>query len=170
MNVKQFALDTVERAVATFVEVLVVMLFAADGSILVDPQWSTSLAAAGIAAAVTVLTSLASIPVPPLPPLLDLAFRVVKTFIQAFVGALVATGPAVDWKGALTTALPVALLALLKGLAAMNVPRTADGPSLLPESMIEPFDPETYGRHAAPVPSPAPRIGHRAPEPGNQAI
>jgi Putative lactococcus lactis phage r1t holin len=162
---KQFFLDSAERAVATFVEVLVVMLFAADGSILVDPQWGTALAAAGIAAGVSVLTSVASIPVPPLSPLLDLAFRVAKTFIQAFVGAFVATGPAVDWKGALTTAFPVALLALLKGLAAMHVPHTGDGPSLLPQPMVVDADPQT-----APVEVVPPAGRHAAPEPGNQAV
>jgi hypothetical protein len=158
--VKPFLLDAAERAAATFIEVAVVMLFATGGDLLVHPTWLLAVYGGGVAALVSVLTSLLSIPVPTLSPWLDLGFRVVKTFIQAFVAALVVGATDyvnVDWQGALAAAFPVALLALLKGLAAMNVPRTGDGPSLLPEP-----EPEPYGQHAAVDPGPTPdasRIG-----------
>jgi|SRR6478609_11212151 len=152
---KQFWLDTGERAIATFIEVAVVMLFANGGDLLVHPDWLLAVYAGGVAALISVLTSFASIPVPPLSPWLDLGFRVVKTFVQAFVAALVVGATdytSVDWAGALAAAFPVALLALLKGLAAMNVPRTGDGPSLLPEPPVADANPEVevepVGRHA----------------------
>lgn len=147
---KPFLLDAAERAAATFIEVTVVMLFATGTDVLINPPWLLAVYGGGVAAAVSVLTSLASIPVPTLSPWLDLGFRVVKTFIQAFVAALVVGGTDytnVDWQGALAAALPVALLALLKGLAAMNIPHTGESPSLLPVPESEP-----YGKHAAAEP------------------
>lgn len=133
MTIKAFAVDALERAGATFVQTLVVVLFAAGVSVLGNPDWLAALLAGAIAAAVSVLTSLASVRLPVLAPLPELGMRVGKTFLQSFVGALSVAGYIhVNWAGALAVALPVALLALVKGLTAMSVPGTASGASLLP--------------------------------------
>lgn len=152
--IKHFLLDAAERAASTFVQTLVVVLFAAGVSVMGNPNWSVALLAGAIAAAVSVLTSLASLPLPALPAWPDLALRVVKTFLQSFVGALaVSSYIHVNWAGALATALPVALLALVKGVTAMSVPGTVPGASLAPAP-----------KPAAPAP--APRLGQSFADPG----
>lgn len=138
MTFKTFIVDAVERAASTFVQTLVVVLFAAGVSVIGNPEWLVALLAGAIAAAVSVLTSLASLPLPTLPPWPDLALRIAKTFLQSFVGALAVSDYIhVNWAGALATALPVALLALVKGVAAMGVPGTAPGASLTPVTAVK---------------------------------
>lgn len=149
MTLRSFLTDTGERAASTFIQTLVVVLFAAGVSVIGNPDWGVAAIAGLIAAAVSVLTSMASVPLPTLSPWPELGLRVVKTFVQSFVGALVVANYInVNWAGALATALPVALLAAAKGLIAMSVPGTVPGPSLLAVPAPAPV--------AAPAPAPAP--------------
>lgn len=134
-----YVLDPLERAAKTFVQQLLVTLLAIDGAghlgILVQQNWLLALDAAGFAAAMSILTSVLTFKVPPLNAYADLALRVVKTFLQSFVGTVAAANVLslthVDWRGALALALPVAGSALLTGIAALGIPQTS-GASLLP--------------------------------------
>lgn len=131
-----YVLDPVERAASTFVQQFVVVLLAGESvSLLVGQSWLLAADSAAFAAVISLLTSIVTFMVPPLPVLADLALRVVKTFAQSLLGTLAASvvNPSVvhaPWEGALAIAIPVALAALLKGLASIAAP-WSDGASLL---------------------------------------
>lgn len=131
-----YVLDPAERAGRTFVQQFTVMLLATGSAgLLVHQHWLVALDSAGFAAAMSVLTSVLTFKVPALPAWADLGLRVVKTFVQSVVGTLTAANVLsvshANWHGALAVAVPVALTALLTGLAALAVPGTS-GASLLP--------------------------------------
>ena len=64
MFTRQFWILTAERAVKTFAQALAAVL-AASGVGLLDAEWTTALATAGMAALLSVLTSVASLKVGP---------------------------------------------------------------------------------------------------------
>lgn len=133
-----YVLDPLERAGSTFVQQLVVILLASGSAGAAGVQhWALAADTAGFAAALSLVMSVATFSVPKLAPGLDLALRVLKTFAQSFGGVLIASQATsfvhAGWKAALAAAIPTALLALLKGLAALPIVQT-DGASLLPAS------------------------------------
>lgn len=143
--VHSYVLDPAERAVSTFVEQFTVLLIPlliiitdAQGHAHLGLKWSDVLGVVDIAtfaALVSIVTSLVTFPVPKLSVYWDLVLRVVKTYLQSFLGAITAAAivPSVlhlDWKVALLAGIPVAGAALLKGLAAIAAP-WSDGASLL---------------------------------------
>lgn len=135
--VHTYLLDPLERAVSTFVQQFVVILSVSSGAtLLITQNWLMAADTAGFAAILSLLTSLLTFGIPKLPPAWDLLLRVLKTFGQSLFGSLAASvvAPSVvhaPWLGALAIAVPVALTAFLKGLAALAVPQT-EGASLLP--------------------------------------
>lgn len=137
--VYKWAVDPLERAARTFVQQFTVLLVAGGtAGLLVTQNWLLALDSAGFAAIVSVLTSVLTFKVPALSAQFDLALRVAKTFLQSFLGTLTATNVLsvshADWKGALAVAVPVALAALVTGVAALGVPGT-HGASLLPAGL-----------------------------------
>lgn len=131
-------LNMLERSGSTFVQQFVIVLMVGGGgaTLLVTQNWLLAADTAGFAGIISLGTSLVSWSISPLSPWADLAMRVVKTFGQSMLGSLTASVvvPSVvhaPWLGALAIAVPVALTALLKGLAAMALPYT-NGASLLP--------------------------------------
>lgn len=168
-TLQAYVLDPLERAGRTFVQQFAVILLAVPAaSLLITQNWVFAADSAGFAAAVSALTSILTFKVPVLGVWPDLVLRGLKTGLQSFVGTIsagqIVTISGADWKGALATAVPVALTALLTGLAAMGVPTTY-GASLLPvgtgvavdaddpdaidttdpdstEGMFEPYDPD----------------------------
>jgi uncharacterized membrane protein AbrB (regulator of aidB expression) len=134
---QSYVLDSLERAGSTFVQQFVVLLLATGSAGLISHQdWATAADAALFAAILSLITSVLTFTVPALPPALDLSWRVVKTFGQSFFGVLAGdqfTHSVIhaDWKAALAVAVPVAMTALLKGLAAFAAPWSV-GASLLP--------------------------------------
>lgn len=140
-TVMAYVVDPLERAARTFIQQFVVILMATGSAgLLVHQNWLIAVDSAGFAALVSLVTSIATFKVPTLSPLYDLLLRVVKTFLQSFAGTLAAAEVLnlshVDWKGDLAVAIPVALTALLTGLAALGVPFTV-GASLLPAGTTE---------------------------------
>lgn len=139
-----YVLDPLERAARTFVQQFVVILLATGtAGLLVHQNWLIGLDSAGFAAIVSLLTSALTFKVPALSANLDLLLRVVKTFLQSFVGTLAASQALdishADWKGALALAIPVAMTSLLTGLAALGVSGT-NGASLLPAGVVAAVD------------------------------
>lgn len=134
-----YVLDPLERAARTFVQQFVVMLLAVGSAgMLLHQNWLISADSAGFAAIISLITSVLTFMVSPKPDIVDLVLRVLKTLVQSFFGTLVAAHVLsiqhADWKGALAIAVPVALTALLTGLAALGVPQTV-GASLLPRGV-----------------------------------
>lgn len=143
-KVMAYVVDPLERAARTFVQQFVVVLMTAGtAGLLLHQNWLIGLDSAAFAAAISILTSVLTFKVPVLPTSADLLLRVVKTFLQSFLGTLSASQvlsvSGADWKGALAVAVPVALTALLTGLAALGVPGTA-GASLLPAGVVTAVD------------------------------
>lgn len=136
ITTRAFWKDALERAISTFAETLAVMLFSTKAPVISDPPWKAAVLAALIAAGISILTTLASAPFPEITnKWLDLLVRAVKTFVQAFVAALLVTDyVTVNWQGAAAVAFPVAMLSLLKGLIAINVPGTVPGAGLVPDT------------------------------------
>lgn len=137
--VKNYVVDPLERAGSTFLQQFVVFLsVSATGTILLSQNWLGAVDSAGFAAAISLATSVLTFYIPKLPALPDLILRVAKTFLQSYVGVLLASNVVsvihTDWKGALAIAVPVAMTALLKGLVSLALPFT-DGASLLPTSL-----------------------------------
>jgi hypothetical protein len=132
-----YVVDPAERAARTFIQQFAVVMFPA-GVLAAGQHWMLALDSAGFAAIVSVLTSVLTFKVPSLPNWADLGLRVVKTFLQSFVGTLSATNVLsvshADWKGALAVAVPVAFTALLTGISALAIPGTV-GASLLPAGL-----------------------------------
>lgn len=131
-----YVVDPLERAARTFAQQFSVMLLASGSAgLLVTQSWLVAADSAGFAALVSVLTSVLTFKVPTLPDWADLALRVVKTFLQSFVGTLTAANilsvSHTDWKGALAVAVPVAMSAFVTGLAALAMAGT-NGASFLP--------------------------------------
>lgn len=132
----KYVLDPVERAGSTFVQTFVILLIG-TGSVAVIgfQEWGHAANYAGFAALISIGTSVLTFSFPEFNPLADLVFRTIKTGFQSFMGVLI--GGAVlsvtgaDWKQALAVAIPVAVTALLKGLAALAVPQLR-GASLIP--------------------------------------
>lgn len=135
--VRTYVLDPLERAGSTFVQQFVVILSVSSGvALLASQNWVVAADTAGFAAILSLLTSVLTFGIPKLPPVFDLLLRVLKTFGQSLFGSLTASvvAPSVvhaPWLGALAVAVPVALAALLKGIAALALPQT-QGASLLP--------------------------------------
>lgn len=135
--VHRYLLDPLERAAATFVQLFVVVLLASGAAAATDVQlWAKAADIAGFAAFFSLATSLATLTMAPLSIGADLAWRVVKTGLQAFLGVLVADqlSPGLvhaNWSAALAVAVPATFFCLLKGLAALAAPWSA-GASLLP--------------------------------------
>lgn len=143
--VHQYVLDPGERAVSTFIEQFTVLMIPllvivtdAQGNARLGIRWSDVLGVVDVATfagLISIVTSLVTFPVPKLDVYWDLVLRVVKTYLQSFLGAVTAAGllPSVihlDWKVALLAGIPVAGAALLKGLASMAAP-WSEGASLL---------------------------------------
>lgn len=140
-----YVLDPLERAVSTFVQQWVILITPLLVLVNVNghQQLGVSLNAiitasdmSGFAAIVSLITSIISFRVPKLPPAADLVVRVAKTYLQSFVASITLATflPSIlhaDWKVALVGAVPVASLALLKGLATLAAP-WSDGASLIP--------------------------------------
>lgn len=134
-----YVFDPLERAARTFAQQFVFILLATGyGGLLITQNWVVAVDSAAFAGVVSILMSVLTFKVSPLRPAVDLTWRVLKTFVQSFVGTLTATSVLdvshADWKGALAVAFPVAAGALLTGLAALGVP-TTQGASLLPTSL-----------------------------------
>jgi hypothetical protein len=132
----KYVLDPLERAGSTFVQQFVVIIVGTGSVAVVGFQaWGHAANYSGFAALISIGTSILTFSFPEFNPLADLAFRVIKTAFQSFMGVLI--GGAVlsvtgaDWKGALAVAIPVAVAALLKGLAALAVPQLR-GASVIP--------------------------------------
>lgn len=143
-GVASYVLDPLERASRTFVQQFVVILLATGSAgLLVHQNWLIAADSAAFAAVVSILTSVGTFWVTAQTPSVDLVLRVAKTFLQSFLGTLVAQNVLsvehADWKGAVAVAIPVALTALLTGLAAMGVPGTI-GASLVPAGMAVAVD------------------------------
>lgn len=150
---RKYLLDPFERAASTFVQQLVIVLLTATGaSLLVTQNWAVALDSAGFAALLSLATSLLTFWVSVKPPAVDLALRLLKTFVQSVLGTLLANNVQsvvhADWKGALSLALPVTLAALLKGIAAFSLPGTI-GASLLPAPALPDAEP-TEADYAVP--------------------
>lgn len=143
--VHTYVLDPGERAVSTFVEQFTVLMIPllvivtdAQGHARLGVRWSDVLGVVDVstfAGLVSIVTSVLTFKVPKLNAAWDLTWRVSKTYLQSFVGAITAAGllPSVihlDWKVALLAGIPVAGAALLKGLASFAAP-WSDGASLL---------------------------------------
>jgi hypothetical protein len=169
----KYVLDPAERAAATFVEQFVWILVGTTGvSLVVTQNYAYALDAAGFAAIGSVITSVLTFWVSVQQPAVDLLLRVLKTFAQSVFGTLMAgqvhTVTGSDWKGAVAIAFPVAMTALLKGLALLTNPLT-HGASLVPTAAAvsaatyqftdadfdytmdpDPTDSTEVGDHAAP--------------------
>jgi len=134
----RYVWDPLERALSSGVQQFVVFLSVSGaGALLTGQQWAGAFATAGYAVAVSLIMSVVTFQLPALSPYPDLAVRVVRTFGQSVLAVLAAdqlNGSLVtaDWRGAVAVAVPTALTALVKGLAAMSAPNTAPGASLLP--------------------------------------
>lgn len=144
--VMAYVVDPLERAGRTFVQQFVVVLMSAGtAGLLVHQNWGLAADAAAFAAIISILTSVITFKVPALSVPYDLGLRVVKTFVQSFLGTLAASqvdsAVHADWRGALAVAVPVALTALLTGLAALGIPGTA-GASLLPAGSVPAIEDE----------------------------
>jgi hypothetical protein len=135
-----YVVDPLERAGRTFVQQFAVLLLVSGSAgLLVTQNWVLALDSAGFAALVSLLTSVLTFKLSAQSVLVDLGLRVVKTFLQSFLGTLTATNVLsvahADWKGALAVAVPVALTALVTGIAALGIPGT-HGASLLPAGLV----------------------------------
>ncbi len=131
-----YVLDPLERAGRTFAQQFAVILLATStGGLLITQNWLIALDSAAFAALVSILTSVLTFKVPRLTPALDLTLRVLKTFLQSFLGTITASAVLdlshVDWQAAVAIALPVAFTAFLTGLAAFGKAGSA-GASLIP--------------------------------------
>lgn len=130
---KAFWLDLLDRTVKTFIQTLLVFLGA--GATLVSVSWTTALSSAALAALVSFLIALStSTALTSGNFLIDLADRVGRTFVSAFVGAIPATGTLSDinWHDALTLAATAAVISVLTSLATSNFGPTKGLPSLAP--------------------------------------
>lgn len=136
--IRKYAVDPLERAGSTFVQQFVVLAlpYVVIGRALNVP-WLALLSVAGFAGIISVLTSVLSFPIPKLSAGVDFVLRVAKTFLQSFLGVLVASHVTnvvhAPWQQSLLTAFPVAFLAFLKGLAAFAAPWSGADASLLSE-------------------------------------
>lgn len=142
--VMNYVVDPLERAARTFIQQFVVVLMTAStAGLLVTQHWAVAADSALFAAIISLITSVITFRVPTLPSQLDLALRVVKTFLQSFLGTLAASQVAsvshADWKGALAVAVPVAVTSLLTGLLAIALPGTT-GASFLPAGVAVAVD------------------------------
>lgn len=135
-----YVVDPLERAGRTFAQQFVFVLLGGTGGLLITQNWLVAVNSAGFAALLSILMSVLTFKVPPLPAGADLTLRVVKTFIQSFVGTVTAASVLdlshVDWKGSLAIAFPVAFSALVTGLAALGIANTR-GASLIPAGVAE---------------------------------
>ena len=135
--VHRFVVDPAERAVSTFLQTFAVLLVGTGSVALVGVQvWAKAADVAGFAAILSLITSILTFAVPELPVMWDIVWRTFKTGLQAFFGVLAAdqmTHSVVhaNWTGALAVAVPVALAALLKSVAALAAPWSS-GASLAP--------------------------------------
>jgi hypothetical protein len=135
--VQKYVLDPLERAVSTFVQAFAVLLVGTGSVAVVGVQeWAKAADVAGFAAILSLITSILTFAVPELPVVWDIIWRTVKTGLQAFFGVLAADQMThsvlhADWKAALAVAVPVALAALLKSVAALAAPWSKDA-SLAP--------------------------------------
>lgn len=130
MSLNEWVRDTAERMVSTFIAAAATWLMAAG---TLDATWVQSLAAASIAPVIVVLSSA-------LPGLvytgpvwwIDALVRVIRSFLQGFVGA-VAVDTAmfdVDTLQAAAIAGGMAALAAIKAIAASRIPNTITPASL----------------------------------------
>lgn len=135
--VHAYVIDPLERAVSTFIQAFAVLIVGTGSVALVGSQaWAKAADVAAFAAVLSLITSILTFSVPTLPVLWDIVWRTVKTGLQAFFGVLAAdqmTHSVVhaNWLGALAVAIPVALAALIKSLAALAAP-WSQGASLAP--------------------------------------
>jgi hypothetical protein len=137
--VQRYVVDPLERAVSTFVQAFAVLLVGTGSVAVVGVQeWAKAADVAGFAAILSLITSILTFSVPQLPVAWDIIWRTFKTGLQAFFGVLAADQMThsvlhADWKAALAVAVPVALAALLKSVAALAAP-WSDGASLAPRA------------------------------------
>lgn len=137
-----YVLDPLERAASTFVQqfgvlVIPLLVIMTNGKLgFTAAQLEAAADMAGFAAIISIITSVITFPIPKLSAAADLVLRVIKTYLQSFLATITTAAwvPSVlhaDWKVALVAAIPVAGVALLKGLAALAAP-WSEGASLLP--------------------------------------
>lgn len=122
-NIALYVLDPLERAGRTFLQQFFVVLGTAGAAgLLAHQSWLVALDSAGFAAILSILMSVLTFKIPPLPVAGDIAARVVRTFIQSFVGTLgaahVLSVSQANWSGALAVASTVAITALMTSLVA----------------------------------------------------
>jgi len=138
--VHAYVIDPLERAVATFVQQFVVIILPAIAAFSISnadfQPWLKAADIAGYAAILSLITSILTFSVPKLPVLWDIVWRTVKTFLQSMFGVLAADqlSPGTvhaGWLMAVGVAIPVALAALVKSLAALAAP-WSEGASLAP--------------------------------------
>lgn len=141
--VRTYITDPLERAGNTFLQQMAVVLTAAGGTAVImgGDAWLAALIVSAYAAAISLITTYAALVAKwqPKTPLADFVARIVKTFVQSFAGVILGSAATTfvmaDWTNALAIAIPVTLLAVLKGLAALSLPIT-EGASLLKRSPV----------------------------------
>lgn len=162
-----YLFDPLERATSTFVEQFGVLLVPL---LLITQQDSGSRISisssqlisvvdiSGFAFLISIITSVTTFIVKPQAPLLDLFWRVFKTYLQSFLAtvttsSLVPTVLHASWEVAALGAIPVALAALVKGLTALELGYSI-GPSLIPVLYSRPREPVVESRHHRPANQP----------------
>lgn len=131
-RVYKYLIDPLERAGSTFLQNLSIVLLATGGmSLLARASWLLAADTAGFAGIIALLTSYAGLigGLNFADPAIDLARRVILTFVQSFAGALIASAldpTLVDahWKGSAAVALIAALTAALKAVSGASKPNT----------------------------------------------
>jgi hypothetical protein len=122
--------DVAERVISTFLQAFLAALLATSpGGTKSHVDWLNAaligLFAALVSLATWLLTFVQSLQEQFAKPYFDLVYRTVLTFLQTFVGLLVAAGVrsalTFDWDTALRTSLIAAAGALLKGLSGIHV-------------------------------------------------
>lgn len=126
----QWIKDALERAAWTFGQQFAVFLLAVSGSLLVTQNYAAAADVAAFAAVLSLLTSgITALLNFPTTGWFDVGRRAVLTFLQSLFGILAAdtfTHSVVhaDWRASVAIALNVALISLLKSIAALAIPNT----------------------------------------------
>jgi len=131
--------DFFERVISTFLQAFIAALLSTSaGGEQSKVDWFNAsmigLFAAGVAVVTSLLTLIKSAQKYFNRPYIDLAYRAVVTFVQTFLGSLVAAGAVsaltFDWDTALKASLIAAGTALVKGLIGVNALSTVGASTL----------------------------------------